>query len=108
MTVTSVLRSGAALLLPARTGMPKKHWRWLWLAMVFRLLIGVPFFLAFCLPYAACKAFIWGTDQLGMYFGRVYVGCFNADLKRSGWREPPRVSPVEVTLSAKWRASAGG
>lgn len=82
--------------------LPFRHWRWLWLALVFRLVIGLPYFAVAILPYWFAKGIVWACDWLGGQVGNVYVRCYNRDVKRSGWRLPERLGP-KIELSPEWK-----
>jgi hypothetical protein len=81
--------------------LPRRYWRWTWLSLVLRLVIGVPFFLAAIGPYLLCKGFCMALDRMGGLMGNVPVKCYNRDLANSGWREAPRRAPA-VQLSPDW------
>lgn len=100
-----ILRAAVRMFLPAHTPMPKRCWRWLWLAAVFRLAIGIPFFLVFIIPYVLAIAFVTVCDWAGGRFGHVYVACHNRDLRNSGWKPPVRKAAV-IGINPEWKKSA--
>lgn len=101
-----VLRACGRYLLPADTRMPLRQWRWLWLALVFRLTVGLALFLAFVAPYVLFQWAIDGINWLGTQVGSVYGRCYRADLKRSGWKEPARRSRARLVVNHDGKRSA--
>lgn len=101
-----ILRAIGRSLLPVRMPLSKHYWRWLWLALAFKLLVGAPLFIALVPLYALAQGIILGCDHLGGLIGRVYAGCYHADLKRTGWTPPERRSPRPVRINPDGRRSA--
>jgi hypothetical protein len=95
------IRALARTLLPVIGPLPKRYWRWTWLAAVIRLVIGVPFFLVFIGPYLLAKGFVFVLDQAGGQMGRLPVACYNKDLADSGWTQAVQRAPA-VQLSPEW------
>src|SRR5579859_5909493 len=95
------IRAAGQLLLPVDMPLPKRYWRWLWLALVIRLVIGVPFFLTVIGPYLLCKGVHLGLDKLGGMLGNIPVRSYNADLTHSGWREVQERAPA-IQLNPEW------
>lgn len=99
MNLPQIIRAAGCLLLPVRAPLPKRYWRWTWLAMIVRLVIGVPFRIAFAGPYLLAKGLCSILDLAGGLLGSVTVHCYNRDLKNSGWKPagrrepPPRLGP---------------
>ena len=98
-----VIRGALRLLLPVHAPLPMRHWRWTWAALVFRLLVGVPAFLALVVPYYAMSLLVILIDELGGMIGSVYARCYNRDLRASGWRPQPERSLYEIIVTIPGR-----
>lgn len=101
MRVTGAVRAALRPLLPVRAPLPKRYWRWTWLAMAVRLLIGIPFFLILIGPYMLARGFCLVLDWSGGILGNIPVRCYNRDLRNSGWKQPARRRPA-VRISPEW------
>jgi hypothetical protein len=106
LDIPGYLRAALRLLLPVNTEMPKRYWRWTWLAMAVRLLIGIPFLVICIGPYLAAKGLVWVLDAGGGWLGMVTVACFNRDLRNSGWQPAVRRAPA-VQLNDRWQERLG-
>ena len=69
-------------------GLPVRHWRRMWAAVAFRVLIGLPVFFVLIVPYLLACGYVFLGDQLGGLIGNVPVRAYNADLRACGWQHP--------------------
>lgn len=101
MRIPGAVRAAVRPLLPVQAPLPKRYWRWTWLAMAVRLLVGVPLFLALIGPYLLARGFCSALDKAGGVLGNVPVRCYNRDLANSGWKQPSRRAPA-VRINPEW------
>lgn len=104
--MTAILRAaGRAFILPSKTSLPVRYWRWQWFALAFRLLAGLPFFAVLCIPYFLACGFVRSSDWLAGRFARVYRECLHRDIRHSGWKPAKRLASAPV-VSRERSASA--
>lgn len=104
MNVFSILRAAGRQVTAADTGLPVRYWRWLWVAMAIRVLLGLPLFLVLLVPYYACYWFVQGVDKLGGLLLKTYQWCLETDVRRSGWKPEKRLAGP-VVINPAWKVT---
>lgn len=91
----------------SKAELPVRHWRWMWLGEVIRLL-SVPFLLVLTPVYLGALGLVRGLDWLGNKMYVLRLAFYIADKRKSGWEPAPGARAPAPELSREWKERAGG